>query len=133
MSAVDHPFTASPHEHRKRQREKIIRWLMLGSTFAIIIPVLTVIIYLFVKAAPVLSWDYITQNPSPLGKSGGIWLPLMGTFYLVLVSLALVAPIGILAGVVLPAGQLPALGQAQRKLHRQGGEKPCAPATAPAW
>ena len=99
MSAVDHPFTASPHEHRKRQREKIVRWLMLGSTFAIIIPVLTVIIYLFVKAAPVLSWDYITQNPSPLGKSGGIWLPLMGTFYLVLVSLALVAPIGILAGI----------------------------------
>ena len=99
MSDVEHPFTSSRHERRKGLREKIVRCLMLASTFAIIIPVLTVIVYLFVKAAPVLSWDYITQNPGPLGKTGGIWLPLMGTFYLVLVSLALVAPVGILAGI----------------------------------
>ena len=72
---------------------------MLASALALIIPVVTVIVYLFVKAAPVLSWDYIFQNPGPLGKTGGIWLPLMGTFYLVLVSLALVAPVGILAGI----------------------------------
>ena len=89
MSAADQPFTASSHERRKLLREKIVRRLMLASALALIIPVVTVIVYLFVKAAPVLSWDYIFQNPGPLGKTGGIWLPLMGTFYLVLVSLAL--------------------------------------------
>ncbi len=99
MSAADQPFTASSHERRKLLREKIVRRLMLASALALIIPVVTVIVYLFVKAAPVLSWDYIFQNPGPLGKTGGIWLPLMGTFYLVLVSLALVAPVGILAGI----------------------------------
>ena len=101
MAAADHPFSASRHERKKLLREKIVRTLMLGAALALIIPVLTVIVYLFVKAAPVLSWDYIVENPGPLGKTGGIWLPLMGTFYLVLVSLALVAPVGILAGIYL--------------------------------
>ena len=33
------------------------------------------------------------------GIEGGIWAPLVGTFYLVFVSLAIVAPIGILAAI----------------------------------
>ncbi len=121
MSAADQPFTASSHERRKLLREKIVRRLMLASALALIIPVVTVIVYLFVKAAPVLSWDYIFQNPGPLGKTGGIWLPLMGTFYLVLVSLALVAPVGILAGIYIneyaPNNWLPrAIGMAVTSL-----------------
>ena len=53
MSAADQPFTASSHERRKLLREKIVRRLMLASALALIIPVVTVIVYLFVKAAPV--------------------------------------------------------------------------------
>jgi len=34
-------------------------------------------------------------------KAGGIWSPLIGTFFLVLLSLAVAAPIGVLAGVYL--------------------------------
>ena len=33
--------------------------------------------------------------------AGGIWAPLVGTFYLVFISLAVAAPIGVLAGVYL--------------------------------
>lgn len=101
MEATDHPFTASNFERKKLLREKIARALMLSAALALIIPVLTIIIYLFVKAWPVLSPSYIWDNPGPLGKTGGIWLPLMGTFYLVIVSLIIVAPIGILAGIYL--------------------------------
>ena len=101
MEATDHPFSASHYERKKLRKEKVARALMLGAALALIIPVLTIITYLFVKAAPVLSPSYIWENPGPLGKTGGIWLPLMGTFYLVLVSLVIVAPIGILAGIYL--------------------------------
>ena len=100
-SAEQHPFSASPHEQRKLLKEKIARSLMLVAALALIIPVLMIIVYLFVKAAPVLSFSYIWDDPGPMGKSGGIWLPLMGTFYLVLTSLLIVAPIGILAGIYL--------------------------------
>ncbi|MGI9242396.1 MAG: phosphate ABC transporter permease PstA [Verrucomicrobiales bacterium] len=101
MEATDHPFTASNFERKKLLKEKVARSLMLAAALALIIPVLTIIIYLFVKAWPVLSPSYIWENPGPLGKTGGIWLPLMGTFYLVIVSLIIVAPIGILAGIYL--------------------------------
>jgi phosphate transport system permease protein len=101
MEASEHAFTASSYERTKVIKEKLARGLMLGAALALIIPVLTIIVYLFVKAAPVLTPSYIWENPGPLGKTGGIWLPLMGTFYLVLLSLVIVAPIGILAGIYL--------------------------------
>ncbi len=101
MQAANHPFTASSFERKKRRTEKTARSLMLTATLLLIIPVVAIIVYLFVKASPVLSFNYIWTDPGPLGKSGGIWLPLMGTFYLVLTSLAIVAPIGLLAGIYL--------------------------------
>ncbi len=98
---AQHPFTASSHERTKLFREKVARNLMLVAALALIVPVLAIIVYLFYKASPVLSFSYIIDDPGPMGKSGGIWLPLMGTFYLVLTSLFIVAPIGILAGIYL--------------------------------
>jgi phosphate transport system permease protein len=101
MDSELHPFSASVFEQRKLFKEKLARTLMLTATLMLIVPVISIIIYLFVKASPVLSISYIVDDPGPLGKSGGIWLPLMGTFYLVLTSLVIVAPIGILAGIYL--------------------------------
>lgn len=103
MSAIpsSHPFAAGTFERKKLAREKLARALMLTAALLLIVPVLVIIVYLFVKASPVLSFSYIWDDPGPLGKTGGIWLPLMGTFYLVLTSLLIVAPIGILAGIYL--------------------------------
>ncbi|MDB4783833.1 phosphate ABC transporter permease PstA [Akkermansiaceae bacterium] len=101
MDSELHPFSASAFEQRKLFKEKLARTLMLTAALMLIVPVISIIIYLFVKASPVLSISYIVDDPGPLGKSGGIWLPLMGTFYLVLTSLVIVAPIGILAGIYL--------------------------------
>ena len=101
MDSELHPFSASAFEKRKLFKEKLARSLMLTAALMLIVPVISIIIYLFVKASPVLSVSYIVDDPGPLGKSGGIWLPLTGTFYLVLTSLVIVAPIGILAGIYL--------------------------------
>ena len=57
--------------------------------------------YLLVKAWPVLSWSFILDNPKDYMRAGGIWAPLVGTFFLVLLSLLLAAPVGVLAGVYL--------------------------------
>ena len=57
--------------------------------------------YLVVKAWPVLGPSFLFQNPKNNMTAGGIWAPLVGTFFLVLISLLLAAPIGILAGVYL--------------------------------
>ena len=95
------PFVESSIHHNKSILEKVARVATLGMALALIIPVLAILVYIFYKAWPLLSFEYLWGNPKEGGASGGIWLPLMGTFYLVLVSLILVAPIGIFSGIYL--------------------------------
>lgn len=101
LGSEANPFQAGDAERRKIRSESVAKWLMFTASILLVIPVLTIIFYLFYKASPVLSWDYLWENPRNLGREGGIWLPLIGTFYLVLTSLLLVAPVGIMAGIYL--------------------------------
>ena len=45
--------------------------------------------------------SFLFENPHEYMRSGGIWAPLAGTFCLVLLSLLVAAPVGVLAGVYL--------------------------------
>ena len=53
------------------------------------------------RAWPSLSSDFLLDVPMRGMKEGGIWPALVGTIYLVVISLAVSAPIGILAAVYL--------------------------------
>jgi len=57
--------------------------------------------YLVIQAAPILSWDFLTSIPIRGMRAGGIWSPLLGTLYLVVISLVIATPIGVLAAVFL--------------------------------
>ena len=74
---------------------------MFGFCALLILPLTWILIDIFVKAAPVLSIDYLWDNPSNKGKEGGLWAPLVGTFYLVIGSLLFVAPVGVFAAIYL--------------------------------
>jgi len=95
------PFAPSDFERRKARRAIRNKWIMFGFCAVLIIPLVAILVDIFIKAAPVLSLDYLLQNPSRQGKAGGLWAPLAGTFYLVIGSLLVVAPIGILAAIYL--------------------------------
>jgi len=94
-------FTPTHHERHKRRREIAAQLVTLAMTLVLVVPVLCVLGYLFYRAWPVLSPAFVWQNPEQNMTAGGIWAPLVGTFYLVVVSLAVSAPIGVLAGVYL--------------------------------
>jgi phosphate transport system permease protein len=49
----------------------------------------------------VLSPSFVLQNPQDFMTAGGVWAPLVGTFFLVTISLLVAAPLGVLAGVYL--------------------------------
>ncbi|MBM3841426.1 MAG: phosphate ABC transporter permease PstA [Verrucomicrobia bacterium] len=74
---------------------------MFAFCAVLVIPLGAILVDIFVKAAPVLSLDYLWRNPVNIAKEGGLWAPLVGTFYLVLGSLIFVAPVGILAAIYL--------------------------------
>jgi phosphate transport system permease protein len=74
----------------------------LGAATAITVaPVLFIIIYTIVQGGGALSWDFIVQFPSMAGKAGGILPAIVGTFYLMIGTLAFALPIGVLAGIYL--------------------------------
>ncbi len=70
-------------------------------TMLMIVPLLLIILHLFVKAWPLLSFDFLLKNPSHGMREGGIFAPLLGTFYLVMISLLIAAPLGVMTAIYL--------------------------------
>jgi phosphate transport system permease protein len=96
---VPGPFTETALVRKKHRAELVAKCVFGGMTLAMIVPLLLILGYLFYKGAPLLSWDFLTTNPTSGMRKGGVWSALLGTLWLVATSLAVSAPIGILAAV----------------------------------
>jgi len=94
-------FTPTDLEKRKRRKEQLARFTFMAMALICVVPVVAILAYLMVKAWPILSIAFVLENPRKNLTEGGIWAPLVGTFFLVLLSLLIAAPIGVLAGVYL--------------------------------
>jgi len=79
----------------------ITRAVLLLMTLLMVVPLVLIVGYLFYQAWPILSLDFLLSNPRNGMRSGGIWSPLLGTIYLVVISLLIATPIGVLAAVFL--------------------------------
>ena len=71
------------------------------ATLLVVIPILFVVGSIIVRGLPAISLEFIFGVPREGMKAGGIWPALVGTIYLVFLSLAVSAPVGILAAVYL--------------------------------
>ena len=96
-----HVYAPSPLESRKRRSEQFAAGLFGVMAAALVLPLIAILLWLVVKAWPALSPAFIWENPRDSMTAGGIWAPLVGTFFLVFMSLLIAAPVGILAGVYL--------------------------------
>ena len=65
-----------------------------------IVPLLLIVGYLFISACPSSRWTFCSKSHRGM-RAGGIWSPLLGTVYLVVISLVIATPIGVLAAVYL--------------------------------
>ena len=101
LTTVENPFAAGELEKRKVRALEWRRRMTFGFCMLLVVPLFLILVDIFWKAWPVLSWDYLWDNPVDKGKGGGLWAPLIGTFYLVLVSLVFVAPIGVMGAIYL--------------------------------
>jgi phosphate transport system permease protein len=94
-------FTATGLTKRKLRAEKIAHAVFGAMAVAILVPLVAIVAYLVVRAWPALSWRFITDVPENGMRGGGIWPALIGTVYLVVFSLLVAAPIGVMAGIYL--------------------------------
>ena len=102
MNSESRPrFTETPQVRRKLRQEAVVRGIFFVMTAAMIVPLLLIVGYLVVRAAPSLSLEFLIDVPKKGMTVGGIWPALIGTIYLVFLSLAVSAPVGILAAIFL--------------------------------
>lgn len=94
-------FEATGFTRSKQRRERLAKLVFLVMTLLMVLPLLLIVGYLLYQAWPILSVDFLLTNPRNGMRAGGIWSPLLGTIYLVVISLAVAAPIGVLAAVFL--------------------------------
>jgi phosphate transport system permease protein len=94
-------FTETPLVRRKQRQETFVKWLFCGMAASMIIPLILILSYLVERAWPSLSLSFLLDVPVHGMKEGGVWPALVGTVYLVCLSLAVSAPIGVLAAVYL--------------------------------
>jgi phosphate transport system permease protein len=94
-------FAETPLTRRKKLQENFAKWIFCAMAASMIVPLVLIIGYLIARAWPALSFSFLVDVPIHGMKEGGIWPALVGTIYLVVLSLAVAAPIGILAAVYL--------------------------------
>jgi phosphate transport system permease protein len=100
-SAPPARFAKTPLVVRKERLETVAKWVFLAMAGAMVVPLVAIVLYLLYRAAPSLSLEFLLEVPRRGMREGGIWPAFVGTLYLVVISLAVAAPIGVLAAIYL--------------------------------
>ncbi len=85
----------------RARTQSLAQAIFLGMTVLLILPLAGILGLLIVRGAPALSVDFLLTEPTAGMTAGGIFPAIVGTLWLVGVSLAFSAPIGVLAAVYL--------------------------------
>ena len=77
-------------------------FLLVSLSVAIVLVILGVILFeIIVNGAGAITWEFLTGSPKDLGRAGGIFPAIVGTFYLVGGALAIALPLGIATAIYL--------------------------------
>lgn len=86
---------------RRQVNQRTAFGFLIASTLIIVVPVLVIIGIILFNGAGAINLEFLTQAPSQAGKAGGIFPAIVGTFYLMLGTLIIALPVGVMAGVYL--------------------------------
>ena len=98
-------MSRKPHMEKRPARRRVyeagMRTLLYLSAAVTAALLLFLIVYILYRGLPGLSWDFLTGEESVLRGTDGIWPAVMNTLYVIVVTLALVLPLGVGAAVYL--------------------------------
>lgn len=94
-------FKPTEHLIQKEAKEKKFKNILSLITFLLFLPALLIIGWLSMKGFPALSWDFLFTNPTKGMTAGGIFPTIIGTFWLVIISVIVSCPIGVVAAIYL--------------------------------
>ena len=85
-----------------RKVSQRIAFAFLGvATVLVVAPVIYILTYVVISGIGAINWEFLSESPSQAGKAGGILPAIVGTFYLMIGTLVIALPVGVLAGIYL--------------------------------
>lgn len=82
-----------------KTEEILVKTFLLISVLLTIGSLLAILFHILKQGIGVISWEFLTAYPKDMGREGGIFPSIVGTIYLIAVSLVFAAPVGILAAI----------------------------------
>jgi phosphate transport system permease protein len=76
----------------------VFMWILTGITFAVLIFILA---FILAHGLPHVTWAFLTQSPTSMGREGGIFPMILGTFLVAGLAVLIAAPIGVATAVYL--------------------------------
>lgn len=71
---------------------KAVIWIVSILVVALLFFIMT---FILIKGLPTITWDFLTQNPTESGRSGGIFSTLVSTLLVTLVAILVATPLGV--------------------------------------
>jgi phosphate transport system permease protein len=91
------------------------RALTLVLSFIATVPLALILVYIVVKGASSINWQFLTELPRPMGEAGGgISNAIVGTLILIVIATVISVPLGIIAGIFLSEQSKSRLGTVAR-------------------
>lgn len=82
-------------------KERIGFTALLIATLLVVVPVILIIFLIISKGWTAITWEFLLSMPRDGMRAGGIFPAIIGTFYLVIGSIAFSLPIGVMAAIYL--------------------------------
>jgi phosphate transport system permease protein len=94
-------FEATALNVKNARIQRVARYFLLLVTMALVTPVVLILGTLIIEGAPVISLDFLLDEPTNGMTAGGVFPALVGTIWLVLVALFVSVPVGVAAALYL--------------------------------
>jgi phosphate transport system permease protein len=86
---------------KRQHTQKLAVGLITASAALVVLPIILVILYIFVKGISAISWEFLTAVPRDGMKAGGIMPAILGTLILTLGTAVVCIPLAIGAAIFL--------------------------------
>jgi phosphate transport system permease protein len=74
---------------------KFVRWCLAGQAYFTVSILVVIVLIIFFKGVSDLNMEFIFYYPEDMGRHGGIFPSIIGTLFLVLLSIVFASPLGI--------------------------------------
>lgn len=78
-----------------RSSEKIAKGFIWAAALLVITVLVSIIAYILIRGLPHLSWEFLTDIPRNMGRSGGVSSTIVGTLLVTAVAIIIATPFGI--------------------------------------